>query len=56
MQRIASFRVPHPAAGILAAALGLFTLPTPSTHAADWAVWRGPTGDGVSSEKEFPVR
>ena len=40
------------------AALAAFCLlaPLSSAHSADWAVWRGPTGDGVSTEKEFPLR
>ena len=27
-----------------------------SSRAGDWAVWRGPQGDGVSAEKGFPTR
>ena len=30
--------------------------PLSSARSADWAVWRGPTGDGVSTETEFPLR
>jgi outer membrane protein assembly factor BamB len=30
-------------------------LGTTSLHGADWPVWRGPLGDGRSSEKGFPV-
>lgn len=27
-----------------------------SSHAVDWAGWRGPSGDGISTEKGFPTR
>lgn len=40
---------------VMAATLGLATL-LPCANAGDWAVWRGPTGDGVSTEKTFPIR
>jgi outer membrane protein assembly factor BamB len=50
-------RLEAPIRNRLAASLTL-TLATlvPCSHAADWAVWRGPTGDGVSNEKAFPIR
>ncbi len=56
MHPTASTRLPRFARVVLAAVFGLSALTTPSASAADWAVWRGPTGDGVSAEKEFPVR
>jgi outer membrane protein assembly factor BamB len=37
-------------------ALALLTVALVNTHSADWAEWRGPARDGVSNEKNLPVR
>jgi outer membrane protein assembly factor BamB len=37
-------------------AVGLLSVLPATARSADWAVWRGPTGDGISTEKDFPVR
>src|SRR5690348_2897412 len=37
--------------------LGLLTLPwTPLARAEDWPQWRGPRGDGTSTEKHLPTK
>ncbi|MCA1630999.1 MAG: PQQ-binding-like beta-propeller repeat protein, partial [Acidobacteria bacterium] len=37
-------------------ALALLTVALPDARSADWAEWRGPARDGVSYEKNLPVR
>ena len=39
---------------VLAVALLLVTLPL--AHAENWPAWRGPTGQGISTDKKLPVK
>src|SRR5262245_34783655 len=41
---------------LLPAALGVLLLATLMTSAEDWPAWRGPGGQGHSSEKGLPVK
>ncbi len=43
------------ATALCISAISLFTLPTTAAGGANWPQWRGPDGQGVSSEKNLPA-